>query len=162
MSHYFQEFIGPDAFRNPAKDSAELIDALEDYAKDNAFDDAKLDSVRIQIRQYSQSVTDQHTELDLAVISAMVDPVRPTTFASYASGRGVSAFIKPDNRVFKRWKVIKHKSADGLVIQFKAEMVGQPGTHHRLELNETARTLTIKEVEPDLIEKINAAKTKVP
>lgn len=162
MSRYFQEFIGPDAFRNPAKDSAQLIDALEDYAKDNAFDDAQLDGVRTQLRQYAQTATEQHTELDLAVISAMVDPIQPSTFATYASGRGISAYIKPDNRVFKRWKVIKHKSADGLVLQFKAEMVGQSGTNHRLELDEVARTLTIKEVEPELIEKIKASKAQTP
>jgi|GEM_PF-1481566 len=159
MSQYFQEFIGPDAFRNPSKDSAELIDKLEDYAKDNGFDEGLLDSARIKIRSYAQQTARDRTELDLSVISSLVDPTNPQNFANYASNLGVSAFIKPDVGVFNRWKVIKHKSDDGLVLQFKAEMVGQPGTNHRLELDAKAKTLMIKNIEPELIEKIQSAKT---
>lgn len=158
MSQYFQEFIGPDAFRNPRKDSSELIDRLEDYARQNSFDEARLDSLRVRIRKYAHTCAKDGTELDLAAISAMVDPAKRNAFAMYAANAGVSAFIKPDPTVFKKWKVIKHKSEDGLVLQFKAEMVGLPGTSHRLELDANAKTLTIKNVEQDLIDKIKAAK----
>lgn len=159
MSQYFQEFIGPDAFRNPSKDSSELIDKLEDYAKNNNFSEAQLDTARISIRQYAKQCASSKTELDLSVISSLVNPAQPGDFAVFAANQGISAFIKPDPGVFTRWRVIKHTSPDGLVLQFKAEMVGQPGTHHRLELDKAAKTITIKNVEDELIQKIDAAKT---
>src|SRR6185437_14552414 len=84
MSQYFQEFIGPDAFRNPSKDSAELIDKLEDYARGNNFDEAQLDAARVGIRQYAQQCVAGATELDLTIISGLVDPVHPAAFAAYA------------------------------------------------------------------------------
>ena len=158
MSQYFQEFIGPDAFRNPAKDSAALIDTLEDYAKNNGFPDAKLDAARIAIRQYARKCSEDGVELELSVVSALVDPAQPTSFASYAATQGVSALIKPDPGVFRRWKMIRHTSPDGLVLQFRAELVGRPGTSHRLELDKAAKTLTIKDIEEDLIKKIEEAK----
>lgn len=157
MSLYFQEFIGPDAFRNPTKDSAQLIDKVEDYASEHKFEQGRLANVRIALRDYVKQCVKDNVELDLSVIGNIVDPNNPDAFAKYANDNGVSAFIKPDGNVFKRWKLIKHESKDGLSIQFKAEMVGQPGTNHRIELDDTRKTLTIKNVEPELIEKIQSA-----
>jgi nucleoid-associated protein YejK len=159
MSRYFQEFIGPDAFRNPTKDSHKLIEAFDDYAKENNFPTADLDSIRIKLRNYAKQMTDENSELDLSAVSALIHPQKPQAFRLYATDRGISAFIKPDNKVFQKWKVIRHKSADGVVLQFKAELVGKPGTNHRIELDATAKTLTVKNVEPELIAKINATRT---
>ena len=159
MSRYFQEFIGPDAFRNPTKDSHKLIEALDDYATENNFPTADLDAIRIKLRNYAKQMTDANSELDLSAVSAMVHPQKPQAFRLYATDRGISALIKPDNKVFQKWKVIRHKSADGVVLQFKAELVGQPGTNHRIELDAAAKTLTVKNVEPELIAKINATRS---
>lgn len=158
MSLYFQEFIGPDVFRNPAKDSSELIDRLDDYAHLHSFSESQIDSVRIGWRQYAATCAANGTELELSVLSTIANPQQPNAFALYAAQNGVSALIKPDPGVFKRWRTIKHTSSDGLVLQFKAELIGQPGTNHRLELDKAAKTITIKNIEDDLISKIDAAK----
>lgn len=159
MSRYFQEFIGPDAFRNPNKDSHKLLEALDDYATANNFSTADRDTVRINLRRYAQQMTDANSELDLSAVSAIVHPQNPHAFRLYAANLGISAFIKPDNKVFKKWKVIKYVSADGVVLQFKAELVGDPGTNHPIELNVAAKTLTLKNVEHELIDKINATRS---
>jgi nucleoid-associated protein len=159
MSQYFQEFLGPDAFRNPNKDTHRLIQVIENFAGANGFDAGQLDEVRVKLRNYAKESFDRHEELDLEAVSAIVNPRKPKEFRMYAAGEGVSAFIKPDNGVFKRWKLIKHKSPDGLVIQFKAETVGDPGTNHRLVFNERDKTLTITKLEDELIEKIKASRT---
>lgn len=158
MSHYFQEFVGPDAFRNPTKDSHKLIEALEDFARDNNFDDGKLDGIRVALRTYAKESSDAGKELDLAVVSAMVHPADQNAFRTFASLRGISGFIKPDNAVFKKWKIIRYKSSDGLVLQFKAETVGSKGTGHRLQLDESKKTLTITKIEDDLIAKIKGSR----
>lgn len=158
MSRYFQEFIGPDAFRNPSKDSRKLIEAVEEYAHTNNFAPDQLDSIRINLRTYANGQIAANKELDLNVLSSLVHPESPNSFRLFAAEKGISGLIKPDQSVFNKWKLIRHKSADGLVLQFKAEQVGEPGTSHRLELDQDGRTLTIKDIEQELIDKVNATR----
>ena len=154
MSQYFQEFLGPDAFRNPNKDSRLLVKAIEDYARENNFESDQLGEIRGKLRSYVEECVKKGEELDLDSVSAIVDPVKPRAFASYAGKAKVSATIKPDGGVFKRWRIIRHKSSDGLVIQFAAETVGAPGTEHRLIFDEEKSTLTIRDLDEVLVAKL--------
>lgn len=154
MSQYFQQFLGPDAFRNPSRDCRDLITTIENYARENAMQPTRLGEIQSQLREYVNLCVEEGVELKLDSISAIVNPIAPNAFAVYASRNNVSALIKPDGAVFKRWKLVRHKSADGLVLQFAGEIVGPPGTSQRLIFDEAELTLTINRVEPELVQKI--------
>ena len=95
--------------------------------------------------------------MELQAIAAIVEPTDQPLFILAANESHISATIKPDNTVFRRWKLIRYKTQDGLSIQFKAEQVGPKGTQHRLLFDEAERTLTITNLEDDFIEKIKEA-----
>ena len=158
MSRYFQIFLCPDAVRNAAKDSRHLVQVIDTYAQEHGFDEARVDELRVKLREYANGQAEKNEELDLQAIAAIVEPANQAAFITFANDKQVSATIKPDTSIFKRWKVIKHKSNDGLSIQFKAEQVGPAGTNHRLIFDEAARTLTITGLEEEFIEKIKENK----
>ena len=158
MSRYFQIFLCPDAVRNANKDSRHLVQVIDTYAKDNNFDDTRTDLIRINLHEYAKAQAAQGEELELQAIAAFVEPANQAAFISVANQSQVSATIKPDISIFRRWKVIRYKSNDGLSIQFKAEQVGPKGTNHRLLFDEEERTLTITQLEDDFVETIKATK----
>ena len=85
-------------------------------------------------------------------------PTNIAKFATYATKQKVSAFIRPDNSVFKRWRVVRHKTREGILIQFKAEHCGPLGTKHVLLFDEKRNTLTLTHLEPELVKKIKETK----
>jgi nucleoid-associated protein len=158
MSRYFQIFLCPDAVRNASKDSRHLLQVIDTYTGANNFDEARIDQIRVNLREYAQDQSAHGEEIELGTVAAFVEPANQAAFITFANANQVSATIKPDNSVFRRWKVIRHKSNDGLSIQFKAEQVGPKGTDHRLLFDEAQRTLTITALEDAFIEKIKASK----
>ena len=154
MSQYFQEFLGPDAFRHPAKDTRVLMGAVDNYTHEKGFGPEKCAEIRANLRRYAKDQAANNEELNLDAVSAIVNPAEPRGFATFATNQRVSAHIKPDLGVFKRWKVIKHTSADGVAIQFPAEAVGLEGTAHRLIFNPEESSLTINRLDDALVEKL--------
>ena len=149
LSLYFQEFLGPDRFRNPGKDSRELIQVIDEYCDTKGFDPATRDSIRLNLRRYASERSAAGEELELTAISAIVHATEPDAFGSFATDRKVSASFKPDPSVFKKWKIIHHKSTDGVTVQFPAEALG-----NRVIYDEAENTLTIKALEADFVKKL--------
>lgn len=149
LSLYFQQFLGPDRFRNPNKDSQELILAVDQYCESKAFDQSTCDVLRKTLREYIKTQADANEEVELTSVSAIVNANAPDDFSKFATKRKISAAFRADPTPFKKWRIIRHKSPDGVTVQFPAEVLGR-----RILLDADKKTLTIKDLEPAFIASI--------
>lgn len=148
VSYYFMSFIDCNNKQTGAEASKRLVTAMDAYCK--RYDrETKIDKYNDVYRYCDQCMVNKK-EIQLSMVSALLDPVNPTDFQEFASDvdYGVSAIISGDRTKIKPLKYVMYKGKQ-MSVEFDCSLLGKDVIY-----NKQRQTLTLKNLPQELINQI--------
>jgi nucleoid-associated protein YejK len=148
VSHYFMSFIDCNNKQTGTEASQRLTNAMNAYCE--RYDRETKISKRNEVYRYCDDCMANKKEIQLTVVSALLDPEHPNDFQEFASDEqyGVSAFISGDRNKIKPLKYVMYKGKQ-LSVEFDCNLLGKD-----IVYNSEKQTLTFKNLPQDLIKQI--------
>lgn len=150
ISYYFMAFIDCADKTTGAESTQRLTAAIKSYCDEIGL--TKNQRIRIQndIYGYCSGCIDQKKEIQLSVISAMINPEAPEGFQEFASDEnyGVSAIISGDKAKLRTMRYTSYKDAD-MRIEFDNSLIGK-----NIIFNRKTKELTFKNLPQELIDQM--------
>ncbi len=150
VSFYFMSFIDCENKTTSSESTQKLTTALEAYCIEKSYDrDTKIKK-RNEIFQYCEKCMIQQKEIQLSVISALLDVENPEEFQIYASHEkfSVSAIISGDKSKLKTMKFVTYKDKK-MTVEFDCNLLGK-----NVIYNSQKNELTIKDLPDEFIKQI--------
>ena len=148
VSYYFMSFIDCSNKQTGSEASQRLIVAMDAYCE--KFDRATKINKRNEVYRYCEDCMSNKKEIQLSVVSALLDPDNPTDFQEFASDEnyGVSAVISGDRTKIKPLKYVMYKGKQ-ISVEFDCSLLGKDVIY-----NSQKKTLTLKNLPQELISQI--------
>jgi nucleoid-associated protein YejK len=148
VSYYFMSFIDCNNKQTGTEASQRLINAMDTYCE--RYDKETKISKRNEVYRYCDDCMANKKEIQLAVVSALLDPDNPTAFQEFASDEqyGVSAVISGDRNKIKPLKYVMYKGKQ-LSVEFDCSLLGKD-----IIYNSEEQILTLRNLPQDLIKQI--------
>jgi nucleoid-associated protein YejK len=150
ISYYFLSYIDCNNKTTNTESTKRLTNALNEYAKEKAYDRNTTIKKRNAVYQYCDDCLKTKKEIQLSAISALLDPESPEGFSEFASDEkyGVSETIKGDRAQLRKMKYIMYAD-EKYRLEFDSDLLGKEVVYNR-QKNE----LTFKSLPEDLIKQI--------
>lgn len=150
VSYYFMTFIDCDNKTTSTESTNRLINAIEAYSIEKKFDrDTKIRK-RNEIFQYCEECINQKKEIQLSVISALINPEVVESFQEFASTEeyGVSSVISGDKARMKTIKFVTYRDKK-MTVEFDYNLLGKDVFY-----DDKKKELTIKNLPEQLTNQI--------
>jgi nucleoid-associated protein YejK len=150
VSKYFLEFIGCTNNISPKKISDNLVNALQDFMKNNNFDFERGLQTRARVLDYCNSQATEGKEVEMRTIANLVLPEDPDSFYLFATSeeRRIGDTFHVDKDVIKRLTMIAYKNRS-FKIAFENDAL-----HDTIRYDESTNILEIHNVPRELKELI--------
>jgi len=148
VSYYFMSFIDCHNKQTGTEASQKLVKAMNTYCE--KYDRDTRISKRNDVYRYCDSCITGNKEIQLSVVSALLDPDNPNAFQEFASNEqyGVSAVISGDRSKIKPLKYIMYKGKQ-LSVEFDCSLLGKDVIY-----NPGSKILTLRNLPQELIDQI--------
>ena len=144
LSVYFMNFIGSANKTTSTESSKRLVNALDNFCKENNYTREKTIETRNKVSDYCKDCMKEKKEISLSAISALIDNENPTLFQEYASDeeRAVDEIISGDSTVLRSIGSVRYKDKDGrLNVEFSNELLDK-----QIFYDNKKKQLTIKNI----------------
>jgi nucleoid-associated protein YejK len=150
ISYYFMSFIDCNNKQTGAEASQRLVHALSVYFTQKGYDRNTKVSKERDVYAYCEECMANKKEIQLAMVSSILDPDNPNEFQEFASDENfcVSAVISGDKSKIKYIKYAMYKSKD-IVVGFDKKLLGKD-----IIYNPQKNELTFKNLPEELINQI--------
>lgn len=150
VSYYFMSFVDCDNKTTNTESTKRLIKALDEYTTEKGYDRTTRIKKKNEVYEYCTDRIKQKEEIQLASISALLDPDNIDDFLHYAASEkyGVSETIKGDRTQLRRIKYIMYKDSK-YTLEFDADLLGK-----EIIYNKQKNELTFKKLPEALISQI--------
>lgn len=150
VSYYFMSFIDCDNKTTSSESTQKLTNALDAFSKEKNYDRETKIRKRNEIFKYCEDCINEKREIQLSVISNLIDPENPEEFQTFASDEkyGVSSTISGDKSKLKPMKFVTYKDKK-MTVEFDCNLLGKDVIY-----NPQKKELTIKNLPTALINQI--------
>ena len=150
VSYYFMAFIDCNNRQTGTEASQRLTYALNEYCKQKGYNrETKVRKER-DVYSYCENCMNDKIEIQLSILSSILDPDNPEDFKEFASGEtyGVSAVISGDRAKLKHIKYAMYKSKE-MTVEFDKKLLGT-----NIIYNAQKNELTFKNLPDELVNQI--------
>lgn len=150
ISHYFMAFIDCNNKQTGTEASQRLTHALDEYCKQKGYDRKTKVSKERDVYSYCEDCMNNKVEIQLSMVSSILDPENPDDFKEFASGETyeVSAVISGDRSKLKHIKYAMYKSKE-MTVEFDKKLLGT-----NIIYNSQKNELTFKNLPDELVNQI--------
>ncbi|MFA6057529.1 MAG: nucleoid-associated protein [Taibaiella sp.] len=150
VSYYFMAFIDCADKTTGSEATQRLTTAIKSFCDERGYDKETRIQTQNEIFKYCTDCIDQKKEIQLGVISTMMDRENPHDFEEFASDErfSVSAIISGDKAKLKTIKYVAYKDKK-MTIEFDNSLYGKDVIY-----NKTKKELTFKNLPQQLIDQM--------
>jgi len=150
VSHYFMSFIDCNNKQTGSEATQKLVEAMDAYCEEYKYDRETKISKRNDVYKYCNDCVTNKKEIQLAVVSALLNPEKPNHFQEFASDEkyGVSAVISGDKTKIKPIKYVIYKGKK-MSVEFDCDLLNKDVVYDSVK-----KSLTLKNLPQELISQI--------
>lgn len=156
VSEYFKEFLGCETVAQDKRDTADLVEALFEFAVAQNMDLPKRETFLSKAKSICERASVARTELDFAAMANELAPEDPNPLLHHLAD--------PDRTLTDGF--VPHRGTLGSLVKFKAktplwavEFDREALTSGKLKFDPKAKSLTITDLPPELIDQLKAETT---
>ena len=152
IADFFMDFLGAEEGLNPQVQNQCLLQAVDDYCVQGELNREQTQAVKKQVFEYCKGQLNSGEEIELAELSNELPTLNQQPFMAFTQEQnyGLEENIPPVRTALKSLTKFSG-SGKGVTISFDAELIDQ-----RIIWDETADTLTIKGLPPNLRDQLQS------